>query len=184
MAAGKYARKRKMREDFKNIEYLKTGNSKQKEVYRILKDNLILEKLAKYSPILVGTIPIRIDIENSDLDIICFSRNLEKFETDVKANFSKENQFMISIKNINKRKSVVAKFRLENYDFEIFGQNIPTDQQDAFLHMIKENEILKNRDTEFRRSIIELKRSGLKTEPAFAKLLDIKGDPYSGLLNY
>ncbi|TQI71229.1 uncharacterized protein DUF4269 [Gramella sp. Hel_I_59] len=173
-----------MKENFKNIEYLKIGNSKQKEVYRILKDNLILEKLEKYSPILVGTIPIRIDIEDSDLDIICFFRNLEKFETDIKSNFSKENKFMISNKNINQKKSVVAKFRLENYDFEIFGQNIPTNQQDAFLHMIKENEILKSKDAEFRKSIIELKRRGLKTEPAFAKLLDIQGDPYSGLLNY
>ncbi|QCR22318.1 DUF4269 domain-containing protein [Pontibacter sp. SGAir0037] len=54
-----------------NIEYLKNGNSRQKQAYCILSEKGILSKLKIFDPILVETIPIDIDIENSDLDIIC-----------------------------------------------------------------------------------------------------------------
>ena len=57
--------------NFLDISYLKSGNERQKKAYHVLTDNNILEKLAFYHPILVGTIPININIESSDLDIIC-----------------------------------------------------------------------------------------------------------------
>lgn len=45
----------------------------QQKAYQVITDHAILEKLAQYNPILVGTIPINIDIEESDLDIICYA---------------------------------------------------------------------------------------------------------------
>ncbi len=54
----------------------------------------------------------------------------------------------------------------------------------AYRHMIKEYEILKMYGEEFRKQIIQLKRQGLKTEPAFGVLLGLKNDPYIELLNY
>ncbi|MGV2488720.1 UNVERIFIED_CONTAM: DUF4269 domain-containing protein, partial [Bacillus mycoides] len=57
--------------NFDNIEYLQHGNNRQRQAYSILTNNQILSKLKQFDPILVGTIPINIDIENSDLDIIC-----------------------------------------------------------------------------------------------------------------
>lgn len=50
--------------------------------------------------------------------------------------------------------------------------------------MVIEHEILKSRDEEFRLEIIKLKQNGYKTEPAFAHLLGLKGDPYIALLEY
>jgi hypothetical protein len=50
--------------------------------------------------------------------------------------------------------------------------------------MITEFRILQLRGEEFRHDIIALKKSGLKTEPAFASLLGLSGDPYEALLNY
>ncbi|MGV3705413.1 MAG: DUF4269 domain-containing protein [Arcticibacter sp.] len=52
-----------------DITYLKLGNKKQQKVYRILVSHRIMEQLSAYTPIFVGTIPIRIDIETSDIDI-------------------------------------------------------------------------------------------------------------------
>ena len=48
--------------------------------------------------------------------------------------------------------------------------------------MIVEYKLLKRLGETARQGIIELKRSGYKTEPAFAKLLRITGDPYDELL--
>ncbi|MCH4824407.1 DUF4269 domain-containing protein [Gramella lutea] len=173
-----------MSKDFKIIDYLKHGTTRQKEVFGIFKNHSIMEKLEEYSPILVGTIPINIDIDNSDLDIICFAKNLNSFLEFLNNKFSNEDEFIVIQKNIKGRQCVLARFRLDNYDCEIFGQNVPTHEQDAYLHMIKEYEILEKEGPEFRKTIIELKRTGLKTEPAFAQLLGIKGNPYSGLLKY
>jgi hypothetical protein len=72
--------------DFSNIEYLKSGNQKQQEAFEILTQNKILSKLAEFDPIFIGTIPINIDIENSDLDIICHWKNKTRFYRKTKFN--------------------------------------------------------------------------------------------------
>lgn len=64
----------------------------------------------------------------------------------------------------------------------MFGQNQPVREQYGYLHLVKEAEILTIMGNDFRNDIIELKCSGLKTEPAFAKLLKLQGDPYTALL--
>ena len=62
-----------------NIEYLLSGNHKQKTAYKILKEIDIFNILKSYNPILVGTIPINIDLDTSDLDIICQVNHFEAF---------------------------------------------------------------------------------------------------------
>ena len=59
---------------------------------------------------------------------------------------------------------------------------------EAVIHHNNKNAILKSpflsRFLIFRRQIIDLKKQGLKTEPAFAKLLALTGDPYVELLSF
>ena len=50
--------------------------------------------------------------------------------------------------------------------------------------MLIEHRLLQERGEAFRRAIITLKQRGYKTEPAFAKALGLKGDPYLALLPY
>ncbi|NLC65888.1 MAG: DUF4269 domain-containing protein [Clostridium sp.] len=66
--------------NWKDISYLKSGNLKQKEIYKLLKTTGILKILSDYNPLLVGTIPIKIDTENSDIDIVCEVYNFNQFE--------------------------------------------------------------------------------------------------------
>ena len=73
---------------------------------------------------------------------------------------------------------------LGSFVFEIFGQNLPTEEQNAYRHMIKEHSILLEKGEEFRKQIIALKLRGIKTEPAFADLLGLEGDPYKAILDY
>lgn len=170
--------------DFSSIEYLKYGNQKQLKSYELLTSNNVFTILKEYNPILVGTIPINIDIDSSDLDIICCFKKKKQFINNLILNFGNENLFTIKEIMINEVASVVASFILENFEIEIFGQNIPTTEQLGYKHMLIEHQILNEKDENFRLEIIRQKQNGLKTEPAFAKVLGLVGDPYEELLKY
>ncbi|PIF33100.1 uncharacterized protein DUF4269 [Flavobacterium sp. 9] len=170
--------------DFTSIEYLKTGNQKQIHAFEVLSQNKVLINLAEFDPILVGTIPINIDIENSDLDIICYWKNKLAFITKLNILFGNESDFEIRETSIDNQEIAIANFKINAFEIEIFGQNIPTKSQNGYKHMIIEYEILKAKDENFRLEIIKLKQNGYKTEPAFAYLLGLNGDPYSELLKY
>lgn len=169
--------------DFKNISYLKTGNARQQAAYEVLSINEILPLLKAYSPILVGTIPINIDIENSDLDIICYAPDPASFKDFVINTFGHHDDFKIWENDKLSTPAVVAGFMADGFKIELFGQNIPTTRQNAYRHMLIEHRLLTQKGASFRKKIIELKRQGLKTEPAFAQLLGLKGDPYKALLD-
>lgn len=170
--------------DFSTIEYLKFGNQKQILAYDILTRNTILLNIAEFEPILVGTIPINIDIENSDLDIICYWKNKTDFKAKIQSAFGKEKEFTIRETQIDNKETVVANFKIDPFEIEIFGQNIPTKNQNGYKHMIIEDQILTSKGENFRLEIIKLKQKGYKTEPAFGLLLGLKNDPYLELLNY
>ncbi|TDO70035.1 uncharacterized protein DUF4269 [Flavobacterium chryseum] len=170
--------------DFSNIEYLKNGNKRQIQAFEVLTQNEILFNLNEFNPILVGTIPINIDIENSDLDIICYWKNKTNFIEKLKASFEDQSEFKIRETDINNEETIIANFRVDNFDIEIFGQNIPTKNQNGYKHMIIEHQILEEKGENFRLEIIKLKQNGYKTEPAFAFLLGLKGNPYLELLDF
>ena len=109
--------------NFLDISYLQSGNEKQVKAYHALTDNRVLEKLIPYHPILVGTIPINIDIENSDLDIICEVSDKNEFINKLNTSFGSEKDF--TIHESPKFDAIKANFKLDNFEIEIFGQNLP-----------------------------------------------------------
>ncbi|CAI8903715.1 DUF4269 domain-containing protein [Chryseobacterium sp. IT-36CA2] len=171
--------------DFTGIDYLKDGNERQKKAYEILTKYHVFEKMKDYSPILAGTVPIEIDIKGSDLDII--------FEVDLKyeQDFLDDLLFCQLISHdveaeypiVNGEKCITLNFMLEGFPIEIFGQNKPTTQQNAYLHMVAEYKILQEKGEKFKQEIIELKKQGIKTEPAFGMLLGLE-NPYEDLLKF
>lgn len=166
--------------DFLNITYLQFGNKKQQKVYQVLVENKIMEKLSTYTPILVGTIPIHIDIETSDIDIICYVKDKNQFIEVLVNYFQHMKGFKVTKNDVFD--AIKANFYMEDFEIEIFGQNVESVQQNAYQHMLIEHNLLMENGEQFRQEIIELKRQGLKTEPAFAKLLGLDGNPYEALL--
>lgn len=164
--------------------YLQFGNSKQKKVFELINEINVLRILKAYNPIIVGTIPIEIDLPESDIDIICYACDLQKFKLFLTENFNRFPYFKLKEKKIRNQDSVIGVFKYNDFTFEIFGQDTPTEQQYAYRHMIIEHELLQSHPESFRQEVISLKKSGLKTEEAFAKILNLKGDPFEGLLLY
>lgn len=170
--------------DFESIDYLENGSQLQKEVCKVLTENRVMDKLVNFQPILVGTIPIGIAIKNSDLDIVCSFEDKQVFKEEIQRNFSNYPQFSMAEKIFQDEPTVIVRFELEEFPVEIFAQNKPSNQQIAFQHMLIEHEVLTDRGEEFRKEIIRLKESGMKTEAAFTQLLNLNGDPFIALLNY
>lgn len=170
--------------DLDNIEYLKFGNKKQQLAYEVLTKNNVFTILKPFDPILVGTIPIEIDTENSDLDIICYCKDKQVFKKVIADSFGDKDQFNSYEQSGQEHDAIVAKFNLGNFEIEIFGQSIPTKQQNAYRHMMIEHKLLMERGETFKQQIVELKRKGYKTEPAFGILLGLKGDAFAELLTF
>ena len=169
--------------DFTTIDYLKEGNQKQKRAYDVLEKYRIFEILKDYSPVLAGTIPIEIDIEGSDLDIICQFKDEDEFTELLHRYFKEYKGFSLEKITVNGENSVVSNFMLEEFPIEVFAQNKPATNQNAYLHMIAEYTILQEKGEEFKQKIIELKKKGIKTEPAFGMVLNLE-DPYKDLLKF
>ncbi|MFN1215516.1 DUF4269 domain-containing protein [Chryseobacterium kwangjuense] len=173
--------------DFTTPEYLKSGNETQKRAYEVLRKYRVLEKLSFYSPVLAGTIPIGIDIEESDLDIICEVdlRFEEDFLDEIIFSRLIPPGIDVKVENIMVRgeKCIVLNFMLEEFPVEIFGQNKPSLQQYAYRHMMAEYRILNEKGEDFKQKIIELKKQGIKTEPAFGLLMGLE-NPYEDLLKF
>ena len=164
------------------IDYLKAGNEKQKKAYEALIKLGIIDKLQKFNPALAGTIPLAIDVESSDLDIICESQNLKDFESIVRSHFETFQPFHCSTQNVRGIDSFVASFKAHGFEFEIFCQPVPVQNQFAMIHLNIESRLLDLAGKTAKIEIQKLKQQGLKTEPAFAKYFQIEGDPYLELV--
>ncbi|UTD15837.1 DUF4269 domain-containing protein [Tenacibaculum mesophilum] len=171
--------------NFKDITYLKEGTVRQKEAHKVLLELNIFELLKNFNPILVGTIPINIDVESSDLDIICQSDNHEELVKVVSENYREFSRFEVkTIQSYKNLKTTIITFEYKAFPIEIFVQNKLSEEQDSYLHMLIEYQVLLKEGKEFRSKIIALKQQGFKTEPAFAQLLGLEGNPYEALLTY
>ncbi|WP_406945989.1 DUF4269 domain-containing protein [Halobacillus sp. SY10] len=168
---------------FDLFEGMKRGNKRQRDAYTTIKELCIFDELSIYNPMLCGTIPIGIDLDNSDLDIVMDVKDLRLFEKKLDALYGDKPGFTMKRTIIRGREVVKANFLSNNFELELFGQDQSTYFQNAYLHMIIEHELLKDNPT-LKGKVIDLKKQGYKTEPAFCKLLGIAGDPYEGLVQY
>ncbi|MDX1908056.1 MAG: DUF4269 domain-containing protein [Bacteroidia bacterium] len=167
---------------FDDISYLRTGNERQQAVYDLLSRHQVMERLAGYDPILAGTVPIGLDVPGSDLDILCCWKRMEDFWADMHTGFRGESGFYSKI--LPQWQAAKVCFELEGWPVEIFGQGCPTRQQRGYLHLVREHELLTRLGPKFRAQVMALRQAGVKTEPAFAAVLGLSGDPYEALLRY
>jgi hypothetical protein len=171
--------------EFENISYLKSGSPIQQKTYNLLEYSKILYHLRLFHPVLTGTLPLDLFIAGkSDLDIICQSSDFKSVEKNLLNTFAGYTGFSITQKSIRSVPSLICRFVYEDFPFEIFFQETDVKKQLAYRHLAIEYRLLQNGGETFRRRILELKAQGIKTEPAFAMILGLQGDPYEALLAF
>lgn len=153
----------------------------QRHAFHVIQKLNIFHDFAVHTPLLCGTIPLAIDVKGSDLDIIMEVHNFERYNDEVQSRYGKLDGFTLNELTVQELPTALCNFTFENMDFELFAQPIPVVKQNAYRHMIIEHHLLMSHP-HIRDEIIHLKKGGLKTEPAFAKVLGLAGNPYEELL--
>lgn len=141
----------------------------------------LIATLADFDPDVIGTPPLGIAVEGSDIDIACSALDLSVFATHARARFEHHHAFEIHDIQHLSEPACVAKFHALNWDIELFCQTMPTHEQWGVRHFYIEQRLL-NLSPALKPKVIALKQKGIKTEPAFAQLLGLKGDPYEAML--
>ncbi len=141
----------------------------------------LFASLAPFKPLLAGTYPLGLNIESSDLDVICEAPDLDELERALTAQHGNAPGFAVH-RVPAQPPAVVASFQLGDSRVEVFGQAVASHRQAAFRHMMIEGRLLRLASEGLREEIIARKRAGDSTEAAFASALALSGDPFEAVL--
>ena len=166
-----------------DITHLKLGSDRQRDAYQALVDLDLFAVLADYEPTLAGSIPLGIATPRSDLDIICFADDLDACARLLEAVYGDEEDFSLTRHEKNGLPTLICRFRSGRFAVEVFAQPRPTEEQNAYLHMVAEARLLREGGDDAFQAIRQLKQDGMKTEPAFGEYFCLDGDPYQVLLD-
>ncbi|MFZ5825690.1 MAG: DUF4269 domain-containing protein [Bacillota bacterium] len=166
-----------------STDYLASGSPRQQAAHAALEGAGVMQALAPWRPVLAGTIPLGIDVEGSDLDILCQVGENGPFLARLQAAFGHRPDFQVRQKIVGGLPTVIARFEAGGFLVEVFGQNRPVAEQNGYRHMLVEARLLQLAGPEASLAIRDLKAGGLKTEPAFARYFGLPGDPYQALLD-
>lgn len=164
---------------WQDITYLKSGTAAQQRAYRCLSALKIFDDLADFSPVLVSTVCLDIDTASSDLDIICFAPECDRFHSAVTTLYGSFDRF--TIRESSRGDALVAGFWFEGLEIEIYAQPIIVTEQRAYRHLCQTARVIAWGGDVMRNSIRRLKEQGIKTEPAIARCLHLDGDPYEAV---
>lgn len=138
--------------------------------------------LAPYDPTPIGTPPLGLDGPESDIDIACHAPDLAGFAAHLWDAFSALDGFTLRQWRDDGR-PVIAGFRAQGWPIEIFGAAIPVAEQTGYRHFVVERRLLALGGEALHAAVRAARAAGAKTEPAFARVLGLAGDPYRALLD-
>lgn len=167
--------------NWRDISYLEYGTPRQRAAFDCLHELRILNILREFDPIVVSTVCLDIDTPTSDIDIICEVYDSTAFEALLRQYFAALRGFTLR-RSESAGAAVVCQFFTESFEIEVFGQPVPTEQQNAYRHLVQIDRVLVLGGDVIRQALRTLKLGGAKTEPALAQLLNLEGDPYQAVL--
>jgi predicted metalloenzyme YecM len=165
---------------YKSLEHV-INLEQQDFVLSFLKKTDFIKSYASYSPCLSGTLPIKIATKESDLDVLLNAKDITKLLQKIEVDFSSQIGFCSKYSTQQGLASLTCAFEYDHQKIEIFAQDLDSYQQQANIHMLIEGRLLKLFGPPFKEKIVSLKKQGLKTEPAFGKILKLE-KPYIDLI--
>jgi hypothetical protein len=172
-----------MPDAFRGLDVLRSVSARGQKAAGLLLQHGIWNELAGFDPIVAGTFPINLDIVGSDVDILCYCPDADGLEARVQTSFGYLDGFGLHHRPATQHvgSAIVVRFVLDDLPVEIFATGTPSQSQFGFRHMLVEARVIALLGERFASDIRQLKRGGVKTEPAFARLLKLGGDPYIAL---
>lgn len=146
-----------------------------------VQDIRALEILRDFDPRIVGTPPLGLALPGSDIDIICEMKDDIAYREILNSAFGHFDAFELRTSRL-RPEAIIANFNAHGWPFEIFGAPQPVEQQAGWIHFQVERRLLAYGGDGFRQRILAERRLGRKTEPAFANILELTGDPYAAML--
>lgn len=169
-------------QDWRDLSYLLEGPEAQRRAYAALDEASVIAALDGFDPVLVGTVPLGVDVAGSDLDVLCRAPDLARFAELLEDAFGAFEGYGLERKAIRGVPTVIASFRCRDVPIEIFGQATPVEAQWGYRHLLVEARLLALGGDALREEVRARKRAGAKTEPAFAAALGLPDeDPYRAL---
>lgn len=144
----------------------------------------LFSALSPYTPTLVGTYPLGLQTNTSDFDVACCCQDLSQFERALRSVLLELGTPTALPRRVPlSPEATVTNFACDGLPVEVFCQGIPVYEQHGFRHMIIEGRLLSlGSSVRLRERVLALRQAGMKTEPAFAELLGLVGDPYAAVL--
>lgn len=141
----------------------------------------VLEDLAAFDPVVAGSWPIGLARPHADVDVICHARALDLLARRCRQAFGDRPDFSEERAPLDPP-AYLCRFAFRTLRFEVFGQDLPVDRQNAYRHMVVERRVLDLAGPSLKEAVMDAKASGLTTEEAFARVLGLDGDPYLAVL--
>ena len=164
----------------KSLEHI-INIEKDSKVMTFLKKSELFSLFKEYNPCISGTRPLGIHLLNSDLDVLLSSDRPEEVIDKSYNCFGKLENYSQRMTEHQGLKSIVINFEFDGLPIELFCQNKSVYCQQANLHFLIEGRLLKVFGNSLKKKVLNLKENGIKTEPAFEKLLNLQV-PYKSLI--
>ncbi len=166
---------------WQDVLYLQTGSERQRRAWVELHHLGVLEILRPFDGVLIGTIPLGIDVPGSDLDIACSAPSIAALEQLLASAYGALPGYRSTTEtDSDGTECLVVDFQGPAFPVQLFAQRAPVARQRGYRHLLVEA-LLLGAAPGAREPIMRLRAAGLKTEPAFARHFLIPGDPYAAL---
>lgn len=145
-----------------------------------LRGSGVLDLLAGFDPRIAGTLPLGVSLPGSDIDILCHAPE----PNDVADCLSEARERLPGLvlrRWISGGRPLVAAFGIDHWPVEVFASPVEVDRQAGWRHFVVERRLLELGGEALRQRVLGLRRAGARTEPAFAAVFGLQGDPYAEL---